>query len=106
MSKDRSKDATNGEELGVTFETHARVAKLAASHQAAERGPRPAPKPKERPKPTSPQYGKRKDPNYTQLGVMVPKELRRRLKHYAVDHGLDVSVIAEEALTEYLAART
>lgn len=49
--------------------------------------------------------GKRSDKTYTNVGLLLPEALKRRLKAQAALEGRDMSTLAEEAITEYLERR-
>ena len=46
--------------------------------------------------------GKRSDETYSQVSLLIPEALRRRLKAAAALKGKDMSTLAETAITEYL----
>ncbi len=46
--------------------------------------------------------GKRSDEMYSQVSLLIPEALRRRLKAAAALEGKDMSTLAEEAITSYL----
>lgn len=49
--------------------------------------------------------GKRSDEAYTNVGLLLPEALKRRLKAQAALEGRDMSTLAEEAIVEYLERR-
>ena len=49
--------------------------------------------------------GKRSDETYVNVGLLLPEELRRRLKATAALEGRDMSTLAEEAIRQYLEER-
>jgi predicted transcriptional regulator len=59
------------------------------------------PEPKRR---TRAKTGKRSDEAYTNVGLLLPEALKRRLKARAALEGRDMSTLAEEAIAKYLAA--
>lgn len=94
------------EDAGVGFDALADLPE--AFEKAGHRRPGPpprAPKPEVRVVERVKQYGKRANPDYKQLGVMIPGKLHHAVKLYALEHEEDVSDIVEEALSEYLEAR-
>lgn len=46
---------------------------------------------------------KSKDPNYSQIGIYLPKELHQKMKIGAAMTGLEMSAIAEAAIQMWLA---
>lgn len=56
-----------------------------------------------RDKPTrSEQFGKRGDPDYSQVAGMIPTELRRRFKAKAALQGEDMSSVLERLIRVYV----
>jgi len=49
--------------------------------------------------------GKRSSAQYAQVTLLLPEELRRRLKSTAALEGRDMSTLAEEAIRAYLEAK-
>ncbi len=52
-----------------------------------------------------PKTGKRSDASYALTGLLLPEDLKRRLKATAALEGRDMSTLAEEAIREYLQRR-
>ena len=45
---------------------------------------------------------RRKDPNYTQVTGLVPKDLAKRLKFYCTEQEITITEVVEQALKEFL----
>ncbi len=46
--------------------------------------------------------GKRSDPNYTQIGAYIPKDLHNKVKRRLFDEDVDLSELITDLLTKWL----